>query len=490
MANAGVCSGLVSRGGGRVAALLGLVLASVVALAGCTSGGSAVKPEAGVADAAHSVEIPRSPVGSQVRWVHEMINADADPSAGDIAARLHEEFLAEVPAEEIVQLFAASIRPARPFIATSYEERDERTARAVFAGAVGEPFALDLAVDADGMITEMFLGQAGDEWQASASLAEVEQRIRAFDSDVRALVLRESGAGENEVLSIGADEIAPLGSMFKLYVLAAVAGEVAAGGLSWDDTLSLSEGDRSLPTGTLQDEPVGTAVTVLEAATQMIAISDNTATDLLMRTVGRDRVEQAVKELRHGAPGVMRPMLTTREAFQLSYGGLSGAADAAELRGLGEAWPTADEGERRSTLNRIGELPLTVTPTQASVAMSEMAEPPWTRDIEWYASPADIASAHRQLAAMSQEQPELVAILGTNSGLGPQFDSTERAGVAFKGGGNVGVLAGSWRVLETDGTAVTVVLMFAGEDAAQAAEIAQATPALVGLASDIFRLVE
>lgn len=45
------------------------------------------------------------------------------------------------------------------------------------------------------------------------------------------------------------------------------------------------------PTGRLQDEPTGTSVTVAEAADLMIAISDNTATDLLIDLVGRDAVE-------------------------------------------------------------------------------------------------------------------------------------------------------------------------------------------------------
>ena len=41
----------------------------------------------------------------------------------------------------------------------------------------------------------------------------------------------------------------------------------------------------------MQDWPPGAAVTVETLATLMISVSDNTATDTLIRLVGRERVE-------------------------------------------------------------------------------------------------------------------------------------------------------------------------------------------------------
>src|SRR5690606_39753601 len=50
----------------------------------------------------------------------------------------------------------------------------------------------------------------------------------------------------------------------------------------------LEAGDVSLPTGILQEWPVGTPMTIQSLATLMISISDNTATDVLLRVAGRD----------------------------------------------------------------------------------------------------------------------------------------------------------------------------------------------------------
>ncbi len=93
--------------------------------------------------------------------------------------------------------------------------------------------------------------------------------------------------GDDTVIAIDADRSAPLASVFKLYVLLATAEAVASGDASWDETLVLDDTDRSLPSGELQDAPAGTEVTVRDAASAMIRISDNTATDLLIRRLGR-----------------------------------------------------------------------------------------------------------------------------------------------------------------------------------------------------------
>jgi beta-lactamase class A len=89
----------------------------------------------------------------------------------------------------------------------------------------------------------------------------------------------------------GGDEVAPLGSVFKLSVLGALADAIDAGALTWDDELTIEEADRSLPTGELQDR-VGGTTTVREAATLMVSLSDNTATDLLIHELDRSTVRR------------------------------------------------------------------------------------------------------------------------------------------------------------------------------------------------------
>jgi D-alanyl-D-alanine carboxypeptidase len=59
----------------------------------------------------------------------------------------------------------------------------------------------------------------------------------------------------------------------KLHVLYALGEAVAAGKVSWDQPLTVTAKLTSVPSGVLQNEPDGTQLTVLDAATKMITIS-------------------------------------------------------------------------------------------------------------------------------------------------------------------------------------------------------------------------
>src|SRR5699024_5837996 len=154
------------------------------------------------------------------------------------------------------------------------------------------------------------------------SLEELDDAFQDFPAEVHTLII-SADALESEgaaLLARSADEPAPLGSIFKLYVLLAVSQAVDTGDLEWETKLTVSDENRSLPSGELQDAPDGTQVTVLDAATKMIEVSDNTATDLLMQAVGRSAVEGAVGAAGHHNPGLMTPFPSTRELFQIGWG--------------------------------------------------------------------------------------------------------------------------------------------------------------------------
>jgi len=241
---------------------------------------------------------------------------------------------------------------------------------------------------------------------------------------------------------MASNEAAPLGSAFKLYVLFALAQEVEAGRVSWSDELTIDDAVRSLPSGELQDEPNGTVVTVREAARKMISISDNTATDMLIRLLGRDRVERAVADAGHQDPSLLEPFLSTRELFQVGWG------DDATLR---ERWNADPEG-RRALVDDIAERPI----EPGSIAVG--GDPVWPEGLGWFASPRDLVRVHEALHAL--EDPTIDAILQENPGI--QVSGWE--GVAFKGGSSLGVLTGSWLVEDGDGATYAIVLQLSTED--------------------------
>lgn len=283
-------------------------------------------------------------------------------------------------------------------------------------------------------------------------------RLDRLPGEVGVLIAR----GDKELVERRADDAAPLGSVFKLFVLLATAEAVRSSELTWDETLVLTDADRSLPSGRLQDEPVGTEISVREAAQAMIAISDNTATDLLIRRLGRERVEAAFASV--GGQG-NAPWLTTKDFFTLGWG------DSALLA----QWRDADEAERRRLLEGIDAAPL-------SVDAASVTSPAWNNGIDWFASPATVAAVHEALLDTGDETVR--AILSKNPGLGADLDRTLLPYLGFKGGSAPGVLAASWSGETAKGDRVTVVIQLRGDDPAAIAGVQRE---VFGLGADALR---
>ena len=108
-----------------------------------------------------------------------------------------------------------------------------------------------------------------------------------------------------------------IGSVFKLYILGELGRQIAAGELSWDDEIAIDDAYRSMPSGDLHYAPAGTTYSVRYLAEVMISQSDNTATDHLLFTLGRENVEAMVATMGHADSSLMIPMLSTRELFAI-----------------------------------------------------------------------------------------------------------------------------------------------------------------------------
>lgn len=430
----------------RLAAVLSA--AAVAALTACAS----AAPDTPASPAA-SVDVPNTPVGERVTWIIDKLEAEADTTPGEWARVLHESFLAQVPAEQVAELVNRQLRPAAPFTVTAYQGT-ETQAVATLAGALGDPFDLSLTIDGASRITGMVFGPVAKPWTPSTSLDEVEQRLADLPGEVSALVLR----GDEEALAVDANRLAPLASAFKLYVLLAVADAVASGDLSWDEKLVLRDTDRSLPSGELQTAPTGTEVSVRDAASAMIRISDNTATDLLITRLGRERVEAAVVRSGHSDPSVLSPFLSTKELFTLGWGDAS----------LRTEWAAADDAGKRAVLDRIDAAPL-------AVEVADVTTPVWKDGFDWFASANDIAAVHRAL--QQTQDAEVLGILSENPGQGLDLGTWPYA--AFKGGSSLGVLTGSWFARDGDREA-TVVWLLSDDDA----------QAVTGAMSDFFHLAQ
>ena len=224
-----------------------------------------------------------------------------------------------------------------------------------------------------------------------------------------------------------------VGSTFKLYVLSALAREISAGQRSWSDVVAL--GEPSLPSGQLQDWPTGSPVTLHTLATLMVSISDNTATDTLIRLLGRDAIEAELLASGHSDPEAALPILTTTEFFVLKN-----QPDRVA------AWTAAADAEARKTL--LAEWAPTLTAPNANLGKLMTAGPTAIDSIEWFASSEDIARIFTRLRDVGSL--EVLGILGINT----VMSESEAAGwdyVGYKGGSETGVLNLSWLLKDKQG---------------------------------------
>lgn len=90
-----------------------------------------------------------------------------------------------------------------------------------------------------------------------------------------------------EVWTFNGDRPFPMQSVFKAMLGAAVLGEVDAGRLSLDQTVTLAEKDISVPLSPIADAwPARTDYTIGQLLTAAVGASDNTAADVLMKKIG------------------------------------------------------------------------------------------------------------------------------------------------------------------------------------------------------------
>ncbi|MBS5905043.1 serine hydrolase [Roseomonas mucosa] len=293
-----------------------------------------------------------------------------------------------------------------------------------------------ITLDAQGRITGLLFRPATP---IVTDLDEPARAIAALPGRTAALVLTDGRTR----LEHAADVPLAVGSAFKLAVLRAVAMACDDGRLGWDRVVRTGAADRSLPSGILQDWPAGTPITVAALANLMIALSDNTATDVLIRLVGHAAVSALSPR--------NTPFLTTRAAFVLKA-----RANAALRRN----WAAGTPSERLAILDAAAALPL---PRPAELA------PGVTSEVEWFFTA-------RELAALLESIGWLPA-LGINKG---PVDPVPWRSVAFKGGSEPGVLNLSALLATESGRRHCIVVTWNNTEETESERLIEPFRALVG----------
>ena len=422
-----------------------------------------------------STAAPDGPVGRQLTWFLRAV-ADLPWSQQLIQAHFDSGFLAQIGPAEINAVLAQAPAPAgASLIRLLWQDqaRDPVSLQAVAAfGSV--MVTVNVTVNGAGLISYLLLTPYQP---PPATWAQADRDLAGLAPHASLLAARVSPDGVcTPVHQVAASTARPLGSMFKLFVLGGLAGQVAAGRVSWDQELTVSDMLRSAGNsgaGGLQDVPAGTRVSVEQTAAQMISMSDNTAADLLIHLVGRPAVQAQDRQWSdHVALNV--PFLTTREFFLLKY------ADPA----------LADQYLRLAPAQRAAYLASAVDPlplSQAQLPSADTASPVGIDTIEWFASPDDICRALaglQQLAAQPGLAP-LGPILSANSG-GIGLHPAKWPTVWYKGGSEPGVLTLGYLATNSNGQTFVVVAMLSDPAAAL---VPSAVLGLLAIVQGAFELV-
>ena len=402
---------------------------------------------------APAAAIPGTPVGDQLGWILGQLNSGAkNLGPKRTAEHFAPEYLDALPAKELITTIRDLSTALAPIGLARFEGVNEphRAAVILTTDAIDD-WRLTIGVEwqAPHKITTFYLAPVA--YPAPLAIppvtwAELDSDLLALARDASFLAAEIDGGSCLPVHGLLADEPLAIGSAFKLYVLGELVDQIAHQEASWDEPLAIQDALRSLPSGEMRLDPDGTTYPLLVYAQQMIAASDNTATDHLIDRLGRENVEAEMRAMGHAAPEKNVPLLATREwfAFKVKVSlvatlGYLNADDAAQRAFLAnEVDPAAATLKEEDTLSWIS--------------------PRRIQTIEWFASASDLCRALASLHERST-QPGLdpiAGILSTDPGV--VFDARVWSYVGYKGGYETGVLNHTWLLQRGDGRWFAMIL--------------------------------
>ena len=287
------------------------------------------------------------------------------------------------------------------------------------------------------------------------TLAQAVAKFGTLSSAPALLVGRIGTTGQcSTIAELNSTQLAATASIFKLWVLGGVARAIENGTVAPEDLIPLQASQLG-PGGTINIEPLGTLFSVLDMATLMIGISDNTATDHMHHLVGRALIGQVIDSYGLAQPNVLKPLLDISEQFHLFFS-FPLATSLAYVNGT-EAY------QQQFIDNNIVPLGPYVSGTGAYSNMQLLTSG------SWRASPMDICAAFAHHRRHPQGSDAMVLVdhaLGAQSAQ-PEvrnvWDRVWYKGGSLSGGDGYHVLTHAW-MLENTGDDPYVVIAMSNSD--------------------------
>jgi len=149
-------------------------------------------------------------------------------------------------------------------------------------------------------------------------------------------------------LAIDADKIFPLGSVFKIPVMMEVFRQANDRILSMDEKLLLENRSLCIGSGILQYLSPGTEFTIRDLVALMIIATDNTASEMLWKRIGIQRVNMLIRELGLARTSIYLPW---REGFLLTMG--KGPFKDLSVQEAARTWKGLSDHDRMKALDEI-----------------------------------------------------------------------------------------------------------------------------------------
>jgi beta-lactamase class A len=367
---------------------------------------------------AAATQLPATPLDLRIEQLVPILN-DSMPLEDYFTL----SFLTAIPAAQVRQLSTSFVQqhgPAIKILSVSRNGTNNATVQVEYEKAIA---TIELTVEASapnrvaGILAKGF-SVKGD------SAEKIKADFAALPGSSGFVVQKLSDNGGTTLHALNAGKQFAIASTFKLYVLAELAAQVSAKERRWNDVVPLGVRNHSSPA--TQAWPLDTPVTLQTLATWMISVSDNAATDALIRELGREEVEGKLASIGHSAPEKALPMLTTVEAFALK----SNPALRARFEKANEAGQRALLTSERAALS------------YNAIDMSRLGSGPVAiNSVEWFASPIDTARLLNSLRrSNSQTARDIMAV---NTGVGAAAAGKWRY-LGYKGGSEPGVISMSF----------------------------------------------
>ncbi|MEL7341481.1 MAG: serine hydrolase, partial [Bacteroidota bacterium] len=136
----------------------------------------------------------------------------------------------------------------------------------------------------------------------------LEQYLASLPDSIELSILAERYDGEL-LFEKEADKSVPSASIIKVPILLALMRKVEKGEIGWEEPYILKSEDIVGGAGTIQSLEIGTPLTIEQLAKAMISLSDNTATNILIRTVGMDNINSLLRKLNLTQTTLQREMM-------------------------------------------------------------------------------------------------------------------------------------------------------------------------------------